>query len=88
MPGKQSTTVGVANPWYPEGGPGRHLKARLASGEVMMGAMLFERASALGHQKCQHAGCDLVCLVLTRLFWTRSPGRHNRELPRFVEEIG
>ena len=53
-----------------------------------MGAMLFERASALGHQKCQHAGYDLVCLVLARLLWTRSLGRHNRELARFVEEIG
>ena len=44
MPGKQSPTTGVTNPWYPEGGPGRHLKSRLASGEVVMGAMLSEHA--------------------------------------------
>ena len=86
MPGKQSTTTGVTKPWYPEGGPGRQLKARLASGEVMMGAMLSAHARTAAIRNFQHSGYDFVYVEYEHV--TRSPGGHNRELPRFVEEIG
>jgi len=40
MPQQPLSSIGVENPWYPEGGPGRHLKARLNSGEVLIGPLL------------------------------------------------
>ena len=45
---------------YPEGGPGRQLKARLRAGEVLVGGMIAEyvRPSLV---KCfQQAGCDFI----------------------------
>ena len=69
MPGKQSTTTGVTNPWYPEGGPGRHLKARLASGEVMMGAMLSEHARPSVIKIFQHAGYDFVYVEYEHVYF-------------------
>ena len=40
MPQRPSSSTGVGNSWYPEGGPGRHLKARLDRGEVLIGPLL------------------------------------------------
>ena len=44
---------------YPEGGPGRQLKARLKAGEVLVGGILGEivRPSLV---KCYQQACSLV----------------------------
>lgn len=39
---KLPTSFSPAGSPYPEGGPGRHLKARLQNGDVLLGAMLSE----------------------------------------------
>ena len=59
MPQRQSSR-GVDNPWYPEGGPGRHLKARLKRGDVLIGPLLEEYARSSMIKLFQHAGFDFV----------------------------
>ena len=69
MPTKPSITSGVANPWYPEGGPGRHLKARLASGEVMMAGMVSEYARPSIVKLFQHAGYDFIYIEYEHVYF-------------------
>jgi len=69
MPAKQSITTGVENPWYPEGGPGRHLKARLAAGEVMMAPMLSEYARPSIIKLFQHAGYDFIYIEYEHVYF-------------------
>ena len=45
---------------YPEGGPGRHLKARLAAGEVLVCAMVTEYVRPSLMKLYGHAGIDFV----------------------------
>ena len=45
---------------YPEGGPGRHLKARLAAGEVLVCAMAAEYVRPSLMKLYAHAGIDFV----------------------------
>ena len=45
---------------YPEGGPGRHLKARLAAGEVLVCAMVTEYVRSSLMKLYSHAGIDFV----------------------------
>ena len=48
------------SPPYPEGGPGRHLKARLSAGEVLVCAMVTEYARPSLMKLYAHAGIDFV----------------------------
>ena len=45
---------------YPEGGPGRHLKARLKAGEVLVGGIMTEYARPSLMKIYRHAGFDFV----------------------------
>ena len=45
---------------YPEGGPGRQLKARLRAGEVLVGGMIVEYARPSLVKCFQQAGCDFI----------------------------
>ena len=45
---------------YPEGGPGRHLKARLGAGEVLVGGILSEYARASLVKIYREAGFDFI----------------------------
>ena len=47
---------------YPEGGPGRQLKARLAAGEVLVGGMIEEYLRPSLMKLYRHAGFDFVYL--------------------------
>ena len=60
MPQRQSASSGIDNPWYPEGGPGRHLKARLKKGDVLIGPLLEEYARPSLVKLFQHAGFDFL----------------------------
>ena len=55
-----SSSTGVPNPWYPEGGPGRHLKARLKKGDVLIGGMIEGVARPPLVKIFQHAGFDFL----------------------------
>ena len=48
------------NPLYSEGGPGRHLKAKLRAGEVLLGAILHEYARPSLVKIYKHAGFDFI----------------------------
>ncbi len=58
------TGAGSANPTfkcpYPEGGPGRHLKARLRAGDVLVGGMLAEYARPSLTKLYRQAGFDFM----------------------------
>ena len=69
MPGKQAINTGAISPWYPEGGPGRHLKSRLAGGDVMMGSMLSEHARPSTVKIFQHAGYDFVYIEYEHVYF-------------------
>ena len=69
MQQKQSSSTGVDNPWYPEGGPGRHLKARLKKGDVLVGPMLSEYARPSLIKLFQHAGFDFVYIEYEHTFF-------------------
>ena len=56
----RKTSHGVDNPWYPEGGPGRHLKARLKRGDVLIGPMLEAYAHPSLIKLFRHAGFDFL----------------------------
>ena len=60
MPQHSKSSIGLDNPWYPEGGPGRHLKARLKRGDVLIGATLEAYAHPSLIKLFQHAGFDFV----------------------------
>ena len=45
---------------YPEGGPGRQLKARLRAGEVLVGGMIAEHVRPSLVKCFQQAGCDFI----------------------------
>ena len=60
MPRHPETSKGVDNPWYPEGGPGRHLKARLKRGDVLIGATIEAYAHPSLVKLFRHAGFDFV----------------------------
>ena len=60
MQDKRYSSTGVDNPWFPEGGPGRHLKARLKRGDVLIGPMLQEHARPSVVKLFQHAGFDFI----------------------------
>ena len=60
MPQYPETSIEIDNPWYPEGGPGRHLKARLKRSDVLIGPMLEAYAHPSLIKLFQHAGFDFV----------------------------
>ena len=60
MPENPKAGKGVDNPWYPEGGPGRHLKARLKRGDLLIGATIEAYAHPSLVKLYQHAGFDFV----------------------------
>ncbi len=69
MSHRQNTSIGVDNPWYPEGGPGRHLKARLKRGEVLIGPLLEEYARPSLIKLFRHAGFDFVYIEYEHTFF-------------------
>ncbi|MCY3764140.1 MAG: aldolase/citrate lyase family protein [Gemmatimonadetes bacterium] len=60
MPPLSDSSKGIDNPWYPEGGPGRHLKARLNRGDVLIGATLEAYAHPSLVKMFRHAGFDFL----------------------------
>lgn len=60
MAQQPTSSVGIDNPWYPAGGPGRHLKTRLKRGDVLIGPMLQQFARPPLIKLFQHAGYDFV----------------------------
>ena len=54
---------------YPEGGPGRQLKSRLAAGQVLVGAMLTEYARPSLIKLYKHAGFDFVYVEYEHVFF-------------------
>ena len=58
----QSTTTPSAH-LYPEGGPGRHLKARLKNGDVLVGGVIAEYTRALIVRYYQQAGFDFIFII-------------------------
>ena len=69
MPKKQTAVSGMANPWYPEGGPGRHLKARLAAGDILVGPMITQYARPSVVKFFQHAGFDFVFVEYEHVYF-------------------
>ena len=69
MPQRQNASFGVDNPWYPEGGPGRHLKARLQKGDLLIGPMLGEYARPSLVKLFQHAGFDFIYIEYEHTFF-------------------
>ena len=69
MPQRQSASTGIDNPWYPEGGPGRHLKARLQKGDLLIGPMLHEFARPSLVKLFQHAGFDFIYIEYEHTFF-------------------
>ena len=63
-----ATATSLAN-LYPEGGPGRQLKSRLASGQVLVGAMLTEYARPSLIKLYKHAGFDFVYIEYEHVFF-------------------
>ena len=60
MPPPSDSSKGIDNPWYPEGGPGRHLKARLNRGDVLIGATLEAYAHPSLVKMFRHAGFNFL----------------------------
>ena len=60
MPGKNTSSIGIDNPWFPEGGPGRHLKKRLKRGDILVGPLLEEYAKPSLVKLFRHAGFDFI----------------------------
>ena len=54
---------------YPEGGPGRHLKARLKAGEVLVGGIIVEYARPSIMKLYQQAGFDFVFIDYEHVFF-------------------
>ena len=54
---------------YPEGGPGRHLKARLKAGEVLVCGMIAEYARPSLMKLYQQAGFDFVFIDYEHVFF-------------------
>ena len=69
MPQRQNASIGIDNPWYPEGGPGRHLKARLKKGDLLIGPMLGEYARPSLVKLFQHAGFDFIYIEYEHTFF-------------------
>lgn len=54
---------------YPEGGPGRQLKSRMANGEVLVGGIVTEYARPSLIKLYQHAGFDFVYIEYEHVFF-------------------
>ena len=54
---------------YPEGGPGRHLKARLKAGEVLVGGILAEYAHPMVMKLYRQAGFDFVFIDYEHVYF-------------------
>lgn len=72
MPKIKTDDSGMANPWYPEGGPGRYLKSRLANGEVLIGAEITQYARPSLVKLYQHAGFDFLYLEYEHVYFSLS----------------
>ena len=59
-------------PFYPEGGPGRHLKARLKAGEVLVGGILAEYTRPSLIKLYRQAGFDFVYVETEHTFFDQS----------------
>ena len=55
--------------FYPEGGPGRHLKARLKAGEVLVGGILTEYTHPSLIKLYRQAGFDFVYIEIEHVFF-------------------
>ena len=57
---------------YPEGGPGRQLKARLRAGEVLVGGILDEYTRPVLVKLYEHAGFDFLYVEYEHVFFSPS----------------
>lgn len=57
---------------YPEGGPGRHLKARLKAGDVLIGGILSEYARPSLTRLYRQAGFDFLYIETEHVFFSPS----------------
>lgn len=55
---------------YPEGGPGRHLKARLRAGDVLVGGILDEYTRPALVKLYQQAGFDFIYVEYEHVFYS------------------
>ena len=54
---------------YPEGGPGRQMKSRMAQGEVLVGGMITEYVRPSLVKLYKHAGFDFVYIEYEHTFF-------------------
>ena len=70
MPKAQITPSGPARESrYPEGGPGRHLKARLKAGDVLVGGIVTEYARPSIMKLYRQAGFDFVYIEYEHVYF-------------------
>ena len=68
-PAKRTTQSTLSAAMYRSGGPGRYLKARLESGEVLLGGILAEYARPSLMKLYSHAGFDFVYIEYEHAFF-------------------
>lgn len=71
MPPLSDSNKVIDNPWFPEGGPGRHLKARLKRSDVLIGATLEAYADSL-LQEPAFRDTRTVTMSMSWYFWCRT----------------
>ena len=74
MPKSEAASSAIARitSLYPEGGPGRHLKARLQAGEVLIGGSIVEYARPSIMKLYQQADYDFVFIDYEHVFFDPS----------------
>ena len=67
--GKSAKPAGFVQAMYPSGGPGRHLKARLKAGDVLVGGIAAEYLRPSLMKMYAHAGFDFVYIEYEHAFF-------------------